>query len=298
MSTTANIQNGTRWVRTASVSGGAISQQVAYQSTLNVEIGELRFRFFCETGGQCIWLEDFASDVFLSDAEVLENLRLLVFDHQVLSLTGWKKINVLVSSDAFTLVPELLFRKEYTSRYLQLTLGHPVLGTNKALFQPLPAFGCYNVFQMPSAWREFFQDQYALQDITISHVTSALIAGSSHRNGEQHGPRIHIHVQEGFFFIVVSEREKLMLCNRYRFQNPEEATFFVLSCLNKLDYLPEGVQVTLSGETTPFSGLFAELSRFIPHIRFAKRPAHLRYPEAFYDLADHRYFALLHAGNV
>lgn len=282
--------------------GGAITQQVAYQSTLNLEIGELRFRFFCESGGNCIWLEDFASDVFLSDAEVLENLRLLVFDHQVLSLTGWKKINVLVNTDAFTLVPEALFRKEYTSRYLQLSLGHPVLGTNKALFQALPAFGCCNVFQVPSAWREFFQDQYALQDITFSHVTSALMSGYSHtghsHSSEEYGPRINIHVQEGFFFIVVFEREKLVLCNRYRFQNPEEATFFLLSCLNKLDYLPEGVHITLSGETTPFSGLFAELSRFVPHIRFARRPAHLQYPDAFYDLADHRYFALLHAGSI
>lgn len=277
--------------------GGAISQQVAYQSTLNLEIGELRFRFFCETGGRCIWLEDFASDVFLSNTQVLENLRLLVFNHQVLSLTGWKKINVLVNSEAFTLVPELLFRKEYTSRYLQLTLGHPVLGTNKTLSQALPSFGCYNVFEMPSAWREFFQEQYALQDITFSHVTSALMAGCSN-SGEGHGSRVHIHVQEGFLFLVVFEREKLILCNRYHFQNPEEATFFVLSCLNKLDYLPEGIHVTLSGETTPFSGLFAELSRFIPHIRFAKRPVHLQYPEAFYDLADHRYFALFHAGSV
>jgi len=294
LSTTANIQNGTRWLRTAFVSGSAISQQVAYQSTLNLEIGELRFRFFCETGGRCIWFEDFASDVFLSSAEVLENLRLLVFDHQVLSLTGWKKINVLVNSDAFTLVPEELFRKEYTSRYLQLTLGHPVLGTNKTLSRALPAFGCYSVFQMPSAWREFFQEQYALQDITFSHITDALIAGCAYHGGTNGGSRIHIHVQEGFLFIVVSEREKLILCNRYRFQNPEEATFFVLSCLNKLDYLPEGLHVTLSGETTPFSSLFAELSRFLPHIRFAKRPVHLQYPEAFDDLADHRYFALLH----
>ncbi len=276
------------------MSGGNINQQIAYQSTLNLEIGELRFRFFCENGGQCIWLEDFASDVFLSHTEVLENLRLLVFDHPVLSLTGWKKINVLVNSDAFTLVPELLFRKEYASRYLQLTLGHPVLGTNKTLFQALPSLGCHNVFQMPSAWREFFQEQYALQDITFSHITNALIAGCS-LSGEGQDPRFHIHVHEGFLFVVVFEREKLILCNRYRFQNPEEATFFVLSCLNKLDYLPEGVRVTLSGETTPFSGLFAELSHFIPHIRFAGRPAHLQYPEAFYDLADHRYFALLHA---
>ena len=295
MNTTANIKKGTKWVKTASISGSSITQSIAYQSTLNLEIGELRFRFFCETDGRCVWLEDFASDVFLSNAEVLENLRLLFFDHQILSLTGWKKINVLVNSDAFTLIPKALFRKEYTSRYLQLTLGHPVLGTNKPLSQAIPAFGCYCVFQVPSTWRDFFQEQYPLQDIRFSHITNALITGASSAD-EATDPRVHIHVQEGFLFIVVFEREKLILCNRYRYQNPEEATFFILSCLNKLDYLPEGVRITLSGETTPFSSLFAELSRFLPHICFACKPQFLQYPDAFQDLADHRYFALLYAG--
>lgn len=293
---TAKIPNETKWVRTALVSKSPLTQQMAYQSVLNLEIGELRLRFYCEYNQQCLWLEDYTSDVFLSDDEVLENLRLLVFDHPVLSLTGWKAINILVNSDCFTLVPEALFRKEYTPRYLQLTLGHAVLPVRKTLFQHLPRFGCYHVFEMPLAWWEFFRDQFALQQLTFSHLSGALLTGAAGSPGDL-APRMDIYVQEGYFFATVFEKGKLILCNRYRFQNPEEATFFILSCLNELDYLPEGVRLTLSGETTPFSGLFAELSRFLPHIGFARKPEHLTYPDAFDDLADHRYFALLNANS-
>lgn len=294
---TPGLQSDTKWVRTAQISTGAITQQIAHQSILNLEIGESRLRFYCEFDNQCIWLEDFSSDTLLSNATVLENLKLLVFDHPVLSMIGWKSINIVVNSEAFTLIPETLFRKEYVGRYLQLTLGHPVLPANKPLFQVLSKQGCVCVFQIPHIWWDFFLDHFALQQLNFAHLSSTLIAGSEEQL-EGSNPEINLYVQEGLFFAVAFEKGKLVLCNRYRFQNPEEATFFVLSCLNELAFLPEGVLVTISGETTPFSGFYAELSRFLPHIRFAKKPRKLSYPYAFEDLADHRYFALLNSTNL
>lgn len=294
---TPELQNETKWVRTAQISKAAMTQQIARQSLLFLEIGEFRLRFYCELDGQCIWLEDFTSEVFLSPSTVLENLRLLAFDHPVLSLTGWKSVTILVNSEAFTLIPDALFRKEYVSRYLQLTLGHPVLPYNKPLYQQLTKQGCVCIFQLPQSWWDFFQDHFALQQVSYAHLSSTLIAGAE---GETNSPepQVSIYLQEGHFFIIVFERGELTLCNRYRFQNSEESTFFVLSCLNELALLPEGVSVTLSGETTPFSGFYAELSRFLPHIKFARKPVQLTYPDAFEDLADHRYYALLHATNL
>lgn len=293
---TPRLQTETKWQRTALASKSGLTQQIAHQSTLHLEIGEFRLRLFCEYQNQCIWLEDFTSDVFLSDDDVLENLKLLAFDHPVLSVTNWKAIYIVVNLEAFTLVPEALFRKEYVARYLQLTLGHGVLPANKPLFEHLPHPNCYCIFQIPQSWWNFFQDHFALQQLTFSHISSTLIAGAL-LPAENEKPQLLVYVQEGHLYAVVSEKAQLLLCNRYRFQNAEEATFFVLSCLNELDFLPEGVVVTLSGETTPFSGLYAELSRFLPGIRFARKPTRLTYPEVFDDLPDHRYFALLHSGT-
>lgn len=288
-----NLKSGTKWVRTALVSRGGLTQALAYHSYLHIEISEFRLRFFVAQAGECVWLEDYASDMFLTPHQVLENLKLLVFDHPVLALTGWKAIHITVSTDGFTLIPDSLFRKEYAARYLQLTQGHPVLATNKALHEHLPALGMYSVFQMPAEWWNFFQDHFALQPLFFSHICTPLLLGALRKTDASKDTQVFLQFQEGFFIALVLEKKKLQFCNRFRFHNPEEATFFVLSFLNELNYLPEGVELCLSGETTPFSGVFGELARFLPHIFFAKKPRQLAYPDEFEDLADHRYFALL-----
>lgn len=290
---TPGIVNETKWIRTTQLSEGSLTEQSAYQSTLNIEISEFRFRFYCESNSKCIWLEDYSSDVFLTDTEVLESLQLLVFNHPVLSLSGWKAINIMVGSGAFTLIPEVVFRKEYASRYLQLTQGHPALPASKTNVQLLAALNCYNVYEMPQIWWDFFRDRFALRDLTFSHITSVLALNPPADTTTTRSPLVHACIRENHFIASVFEGGRLILCNRFRFQNAEEATFFYLSCLNELDFLSEGVRLVLSGEITPFSKLYSELSKFTRDISFAKKPEHLTYPSAFDDLPDHRYFALL-----
>lgn len=295
---TPELQNETKWVRTAQISKGSITPQIARQSTLHLEMGEFRLRFFCEYQNECIWLEDYTSDVFLSNEAVLENLRLLAFDHPVLSITSWKAITILLNSEVFTLIPEELFRKEYTSRYLQLTMGHPVLPGYKPLFQHLKKMDSVCIFQIPQSWWDFFQDHFALQQINYVHIAGALIEGCRLHMEPVEQPQLFLYFQEGYFFAAAFERAKLILCNRFRFKIPEEATFFVLSSLNGLSILPEGVIVHLSGEITPFSGTYGEMSRFLPYLKFCRKPTSLLYPDAFEDLPDHRYFVLLNSVNL
>lgn len=294
MSTTGTA-TPTKWKRTTQVSEGIMTEQSAYHSTLIIEITEFRFRFFCENAGKCIWLEDYASDVYLTDAEVLENLKLLFFNHPVLSLTNWQAIHVMVSFGAFTLIPEEVFRKEYAARYLELTQGHPVLPSAKTIAQHIPRWNCYNVFEMPQIWWDFFRDQFTLRDLSFSHISSILV--STPPVSLDYQPMVHVCVQEQHFIATIFEGNQLILCNRFKYQNPEEATFFYLSCLNELGYLTQGVKLVFSGEITPFSKFYTELSKFAPEISFVKKPEHLNYPSAFEDLADHRYFALLNANK-
>jgi len=293
---TTGIANETKWKRTALLSEGTLTEQSALQATLTIEITEFRFRFYCESNGNCIWLEDYASDMHLTDTEVHENLKLLFFNHPVLSLTNWKAIHVMIGFGAFTLIPTEVFRKEYASRYLQLTQGHAPLSSRKVLSQHIASWDCYNVFEMPLIWWDFFRDQFALRDLTFSHVTSVL-TGNPPLPLESREPLIHLCVQERHFVATIFESGRLIFCNRFHYQHPEEATFFYLSCLNELGLLAQAVKLVFSGEITPFSKFYGELSKFTRDISFARKPGHLKYPAAFDDLADHRYFTLLNANK-
>ncbi len=239
---------------------------------------------------QCIWLEDYASDTFLSTDQVLDHIRLLLFDHPVLSYHEWKGIKVLINSYAFTLIPERLFRKEYVTEYLRLALGRPLLPTEKVLVHPLPDQKAFNVFSVPVSWWEFFQEYFGLQTVAFFPTSGAVIKGAGDRPADR---RLIANVEEAYLTLVLFQKDQLLFCNKFRYANGQEATFFVLSCLNQLNYLPEEVCLVLNGEITPFSEMYTELSRFLPDIRFGSRLESLTFIPEFEDLADHRYFGLL-----
>ncbi|GAB2773695.1 DUF3822 family protein [Rhabdobacter roseus] len=281
---------------TVKVADESFGIQDTSRCTLCIEIDDLRFRFCVVEEGtaHCHWLEDYASDTFMDDGEVLEKMKQIAAEHPFLSTDGWKNIRVAVNTNTFTLIPAAMFRKEYTAEYLRLALGRSVLPEDRVLYHYLPAVEAYNVFTIPTAWSEWLQEQYPLQNVAFYHLTSALITGGLASHQEYGDSRIlSVYIEEDYLTLVFSKDQQLVFCNRFKYKNPGELTYLILFTLNALNYLPEEVKVYLYGEITPYAETYTELARFLPQLLFGKVPGRLHYFDQFEDIPEHRYFGLL-----
>ncbi|GAB3182153.1 DUF3822 family protein [Telluribacter humicola] len=264
--------------------------------SLSIEIDELRFRFCAvqEDNRQCRWLEDYASDTFLNQGELLEKLKQISAEHAFLNSDSWKSISVTVNTNAFTLVPAPLFRKEYAAEYLHLVLGKNVQPEDRVMHHYLAQIDAYNVFTIPSDWAEWLMGLYPFQTIEFCHLTSPLITGALASHKEYNEPRIlSACFEEEYVTLLFTESGKLIFCNRFRYNNAQELTYLILFTLNQINYQPENVKMYLYGEITPYADTFTELARFIPHLHFGQNPGALDYTANFEDIPGHRYFGLL-----
>jgi len=264
--------------------------------TLCIEIDETRFRFcFVEDAPRrFVWLEDYAFDTFLNENEYLDKLKTLVAEHPFLPSDQWKDVRISVNTSAFTMIPAPLFRKEYTADYLQLATGGPARPDRRVLSHHLPRVDAYTLFTLPGSWSDWLQGQYPLHSIEFYHFTSPLVFGALASHAEYEFPRlITIHLEASHFILIYTDKGSLKFCNRFPYQNPMEMTYLVLFSLNQLQLLPEDVKVLLYGEVTPYSELYTELARFIPHLHFGHNPRTIQYIDEFEDIPEHRYFGLL-----
>ncbi len=265
-------------------------------ATLCLEIDATRFRFCIIEGKsiECQWLEDYAFDTFLNESEYLEKLKTIVGEHPFLTSDQWKDVRVSVNTDAFTLVPVSLFRKEYAADYLKLATGTPLQAQDRLFSQRLPYVNAQVIFTVPVRWADWLLELFPLQEVSFYHLTSALVMGAivSHSEYEQ-SRLLTVHIENNHFTIVYTQDKDLQLCNRFQYRNALEMTYLVLFSMNQLQILPDDTHVRLYGEVTPFSEIYTELARFLPNLRFGKNPSTIRYIEAFEDLPEHRYFGLL-----
>ncbi len=264
--------------------------------TLCIEIDESRFRFcFVRADSmQCLWLEDYAFDTFLNEGEYLEKLRTIAQQHPHLLSDQWKDVRVAVNTRDFTMIPVTLFRREYAGNYLQMATGHESLSDDRVLSHLMPYVNAQTVFTIPNGWSDWLLGLYPLQTIDFYHLTSPLVMGTIVSHSEYGESKLlTVHMEENHFTLVYSDDKQLKFCNRFPFQNPLELTYLVLFSMNQLEVLPDEVKVKLYGEITPYSDVYVELAKFLPSLRFGRKPTTLSYTEGFEDIPEHRYFALL-----
>lgn len=280
---------------TVSVADPAFGIHDTQHAMLCIEIDEFRFRF-CAVQKDSLrvrWLEDYASDVFLDEESLLDRIRKITATHPFFSSNDWQQVRVAVNSSFFTHVPASLFRKEYIPDYLRLVMGHAPSPAETLLQHELPAIEAQSVFTIPTSWYDFLLEVFPLIQVDFYHVTGPLVVGALMSQGEIQADSIaSIYVEEGFVTVIVTEKNKLLFCNRFAVQNTQELSYLVLFSLNQLGLMLESVTMVLYGEVTAFSEAYQELSKFVPKLIFGNRPAKLSYINEFEDILDHRYFAL------
>lgn len=263
--------------------------------TLCIEVSERRIRLCIvrDENMECIWLEDYGFDKVLSQSDVFERLKKIFTGHLLWSSNDWKNVRIAVNSHAFSLVPKLIFDQDSVQDYIEFALGARISDDERVLYHELPIVHANNIFCIPVSWYEWLINHFNSSTVSFYHLTSPLIIGALVSHAEHQEIRIaSAYIEKDHFTFIISEGQQLILCNRFKFAQPQELAYLMLFSLNQLNYLPEEIKVLVYGEIVTNSDLFAELSKFFPNLQIGNGPTTLKYSPQCSEIPGHRYFGL------
>lgn len=279
---------------TISIRSDQFGPEQSARAVLCLEAGHDRFRFMAmDEQGRGQWLEDYAFPSLLTERLPAELLTEIFRDHPLLTAGPWQEIRVSINTPSFTLIPQLLYRKEYASSYLALMRGNQLPAYDFAQAYTHQDEGFLSVFSMSHALADFFSEVYPLQPLTFVHQAGAILEATAALSKQpSQEPTVYLYFEDEFVTIISRVAGKLRYCNRFGYRNAQDLTYYVLYTLTELQINPETAAVMLYGEITPFAEQYTELSRFLAHLRFGTYPSDLTLSSDFNDLPDHRYLSL------
>lgn len=265
---------------------------------LCLDVGRERFRVLVKNNqGQALYLEDYVIPSLLTERPLIDGLPDVFREHEVLSTSPWQEVRLSVNTPSFTLVPQLLYRKEYASSYLTLMRGSALPAHEFAQTYTHQTEGFLSVFSLEHALVDYFSEVYPLQPLMFIHQTSSLIQATANVDQRSLTPQaIYLYFEDEFVTIINRQAHQLRYCNRFGYKHVQDLVYYVLYVLDEQGLSPETTNLTLYGEITPFAEAYTELSRFLPNLSFGQAPPGLMLADEFDDLPNHRYLSLYGLG--
>lgn len=222
----------------------------------------------------------------VTDAQMADQIERLLTDHEWLG-NGFKRVDAIVTSEKFTFVPAALFDSSAAKEYL--AFNAPVTDRDVVRNDVLRQADARNVYALDHRLEK------ALLKISpsirlrhhLSPLSERVLAASKNQNDK----RVHAHIRQGQFDIVVSENGKLLLANIYTYQSPEDFIYFLLFAAEQLKLNPEKFELEISGEVEEKSAISAIANKYVRNVKFAERQ-NGRYAEGFNRFPKHFHYNL------
>lgn len=237
----------------------------------------------------CLWAEEHPRDEQWTPEDFLRHLSLLTETHPVLSRPFWRSIEAIVSTQAFTFIPEMLFRPEYAARYLSVAGGLETDATVQ--HQAHPNWGLTNAFALPDAWEEWLMTAFPFGQVQLWHQMDVLLS-----LGRSLGPEksLLVQLEPGAVSLLHADGPRLRYGNRFLFKEVTDVVYVVLFVMRQLDLHPAQVPVYVFGQVQPDDELCQALYPYVAEVRVGlpERTPMLPLPEN--APAYHTYATLLH----
>jgi hypothetical protein len=218
----------------------------------------------------------------VTEAAMAEQLEKLVLEHEWLT-GGFKRIDAIVSTERFTLVPAAFFDSSRTGEFLRF--NQPVSNGDIILNDVLRNAEARNIYAIdPKLERALRKISSAVR---VRHHLSPLIERQLSVNKNKLAKRVFAHVQQHRFDLVISENGKLLLANTFRFQTSEDFIYFLLYSCEQLKLNPEELELEIAGEVETESAVTAIARKYIRHVHFGSYPVDARFSRDFSQFPVH-----------
>lgn len=222
-----------------------------------------------------------------TDALLAEQIQRLCTDHEWLT-NGFKRVDAIVTTEKFTFIPAPLFDSSAAREYLEfnVALSENDVVRNDVLRQT-DARTVYGIDRkLEDALMKISSSVRVRHHLTP--LTEKVLAAAKNQNEK----KMHAHVRQGQFDLVISDNGKLLLSNVYTFHSGEDFIYFLLFASEQLKLNPEKFELEISGEVEEQSSIAMMAKKYVRNIKYAERPSGTRFSQGFEQFPAHYHFNL------
>jgi len=199
----------------------------------------------------------------------------------------YKKVNVVMPSPKFTIVPAPLFDPGKKEEYFTYNLNrdeNDLIAANK-----IAGPDAFIVFSAPKLLYEipghFWPGTYPF------HHTKPLLNLLSHTSRSINGHYVHVHVENEFFNIFVYDHGTLKFSNTFNYRNISDILYYVLNIFKTMG-ISHDEFVHFSGNAGKYDDIWSGFSMYLRNLKFTEPAGNYTFSYVFNDLELHRYINL------
>ena len=204
----------------------------------------------------------------------------------------YKKVNIVLPSRKFTLVPAPLYDPGKKDEYF--SFNHTLEEGNIVIVNKVNDPDAFIIFSVSKPIIEILNNFYP--GIYPYHHIKLLLDHTSSSRKSVNGNYIHIHVERDFFNLIIFNDSSLEFCNSFSYRNISDMLYYVLNVFKKLDIKQEET-IYFSGLTEKYDDLSSNFSLYIRHIKFAEPFGNFTFSYVFNDTELHRFLNLFSVVN-
>lgn len=204
----------------------------------------------------------------------------------------YKKVNVVIPSPKFTIVPAPLFDPGKKEEYFSFNLNRD--DNDTVVANKIPDPDSYIVFSIPRSLytisSNFWPATYPF------HHTKPLLNQLSHNSRSIGSFYVHVHIEKEFFNILVYDHGTLKFSNTFNYRNISDILYYVLNVYKSMGISHEE-PLHFSGQTGKYDDIWSGFAMYIRNLKFTEPAGGFTFSYVFNELELHRFINLFTVTN-
>ena len=199
----------------------------------------------------------------------------------------YRKVNVVMPSPKFTIVPAPLFDPGKKEDYFSFNLNrdeNDVIIANK-IADP-DAYAVFSVTRSLLGVASHFWPS-----IFPVHHTKPLMHQLAYLSRSIDGFYIHVHIEKEFFNILVYEHRALKFSNTFSYRNITDILYYVLNVYKTMG-ISRDESLHFSGQTSKYDDIWSGFAMYIRNLKFTDPSGSFTFSYVFNELGLHRFINL------
>ncbi|HET8838886.1 MAG TPA: DUF3822 family protein [Flavobacteriaceae bacterium] len=196
--------------------------------------------------------------------EILEQIESTLQDENIF-LEEMETISIVYANNLYCFVPAEFFDENHLSDYLKFNAK--ILTTDFLAHDFLKNKKYVNVFVPYANINNYFFERFG--SFEYKHSASVLAENLLSKNKSKE-EIMYVQVFWNHFDLVVLKKDKLLLCNSFLFETPEDFVYYILFVAEQLKLDPENFVLNLSGKISEDSENYKLLRDYVRNCAIVK----------------------------
>ena len=224
----------------------------------------------------------------LNPLELLDKLKHLFNTTESLK-SEFDKVLVIHDNELSTLVPGPLFKEDFKADYLKFNtkilksdfIAHDVIGLNDSVCVYVPYVNINNyIYDM-------------VGEFTYKHAATVLIESILKHEKNQDKLNFYVNVHKSHFEIVVVNKAKLLLYNRFEYVTKEDFIYYILFTAEQLEINPETLNLIFLGSIKKDDPIYKITYKYVRFVFLGRREDTYKYSVDAQPENNHTNFTLI-----